>query len=857
MKIKKYKLILSLTISLLISSQIIYAAPKTIIYEGEECYPPFKCVEDNEVHGFEVDLNRHIFRSQDYKFKYVNNSWDNVYAKLKGGEIDTCGLLAVNEERKKEVLFSNTVLRAYISIYSKKDKPQITLKDLKRYRVGVGNDQYSEFILLNDAAIKNYASFVNIEDAIDALDEGSIDVLFENQEVVNYYLIEKGLKGKIIPQETNLFPVDVAYGVSKSNPELVDYINKRLDTIRKMGIYEELYRKYFFQPSSYYKEWQRNRNLLIALGALILFILLQLYIRYLKKKISKAYLGLRKQHEWLRITLSSIGDAVITTNEKGVVTFSNFETQKLLGLSESELTGKKLDKLLSRLSGNSANSYRIPIEEVISQGLVISIESNISLVTKEGERLLTGTAAPIRNDSGVIIGTVIVLKDITELKRTEEIIYNMEYYDSLTGLPNRSLFSDRLNMALAQARRNGQMCALIILDLDNFKTINDTLGHSVGDILLKQVGEKIKSYLREVDTVARLGGDEFVILQPQIRDISDSTKVADRILEKFQRSWILEGREYYITASMGIAIYPNDGQDEQVLFKNADTALYRAKEVGRNNYQLFTESMNTKVMQKLETENSLRRAIEREEFVLFYQPQVDISSGKIVGMEALLRWYRQNYGLVPPLDFIPLAEESGLIVPIGEWVLRTACRQNKKWIDSGVEPQLIAVNLSARQFQQQNLVEMIDNVLNETGLEPTLLELEITESTAMQDLNFTIAVLNQLRERGIRISLDDFGTGYSSLNYLKRLPINTLKIDKSFVRDITSNSSEEAIAKSVISLAHTMKLTVVAEGVETKEQLSFLKDERCDKVQGYLFSRPLPADEIEKMLRNKDCFKDT
>ncbi|MFZ5990062.1 MAG: putative bifunctional diguanylate cyclase/phosphodiesterase, partial [Bacillota bacterium] len=463
---------------------------------------------------------------------------------------------------------------------------------------------------------------------------------------------------------------------------------------------------------------------------------------------------------------------------------------------------------------------------------------------------------PIRNDASVIIGTIIVLKDITELKRTEEIIYNMEYFDSLTGLPNRTLFSDRLNMALAQARRNNQQSALIILDLDNFKTINDTLGHSVGDLLLKQVGEKIKSYLREVDTVARLGGDEFVILQPQINDISDATKVADRILEKFQCPWILEDKEYYITASMGIAIYPNDGQDEQTLFKNADTAMYRAKEVGRNNYQMFAESMNRKVLQKLETENNLRRAVEKEEFVLFYQPQIDILSGKIVGMEGLLRWYRPGFGLVPPMDFIPLAEESGLIIPIGEWVLRTACRQNKEWIDSGIEPLIIAVNLSARQFQQQNLVEAIEKALLETGLPPTLLELEITESTAMEDLNFTIEVLTQLRDKGIRISLDDFGTGYSSLNYLKRLPINTLKIDKSFVHDITSNANEEAIAKSVISLAHKMMLTVVAEGVETNEQLSFLKEQRCDKVQGYLFSKPLPADEIEKLLRNRNQFKE-
>ncbi|HOP93004.1 MAG TPA: EAL domain-containing protein [Acetivibrio thermocellus] len=581
---------------------------------------------------------------------------------------------------------------------------------------------------------------------------------------------------------------------------------------------------------------------------------MQVYIRHLKKKISKAYRELRKQHEWLRITLSSIGEAVITTDENGTVTFSNYEIQKMLGLSEEEILGKKLDKLLSGLVDKREKVYKIPIEEVVNRGSMIKLETDLSLVTPGGRRLVEGTVAPIRNDSDVIIGTVVALKDITEIKKKDEILYNMEYYDPLTGLPNRSLFSDRLKMALAQSKRNNEMCALIILDLDNFKAINDTLGHSVGDMLLKQVAEKIKGYLREVDTVARIGGDEFIIIQPQIKDINDATRAADRILKKFQQPWILEGKEYYITASMGIGIYPNDGEDPQTIFKNADTALYRAKELGRNNYQLYTESMNQKVLQRLDIENSLRRAIEKEEFVLFYQPQIDIKTGKIVGFEALLRWYHPDYGLMPPMEFIPVAEDSGLIVVIGEWVLETACRQNKKWIECGLEPHLISVNLSARQFQRSNIVEVIDRIRSSTGLAPELLELEITESTAMQDLSFTIDVLNQLRKKGIRVSLDDFGTGYSSLNYLRQLPIDTLKIDKSFVQDIRANSKEEAIAKTVISLAHKLDLTVVAEGVETKEQLLFLKKEKCDKAQGYLFSKPLPAEEIEKMLRDKKCF---
>lgn len=854
MKINCFKIVLCIFLMLLIVCQSAYSNTDTIIYETELYYPPIKFMEGDEVHGFEIELNKYIFSNNDYEFEYEFNTWEEVYAKIKKGEIDTCGLLVVNSERKKDVLFSNTVLNIYISIYSKKTSQNIDIKDLGKYRVGVGKEQYSEYILKNSIGISNYESFVSIEEAVDALNDGKIDVIFENQDVVNHFLIEKGLRGKITAHKTNLFPADVAYGVSKTNPRLVEYINERLDSVRESGIYEELYRKHFFMTSDYYKRSQKVKNVIAMLAALVIFILLQFYIRYLKKKISRAYRELRKQHEWLRITLSSIGDAVITTDENGIITFSNFETQKLLGLSEAEISGERLDKLLSGLVDKDSNVYKIPVGEVVSQGVIVNLENNISLISNYEKKLISGNVAPIRNDLGMIIGTVIALKDITEMKKKEEILYNMEYYDSLTGLPNRSLFTDRLKMALAQSKRNKEMCALIILDLDNFKAINDTLGHSVGDMLLKQVSEKIKGYLREVDTVARIGGDEFIIIQPQIKEISDATKAADRILGKFQQPWRLEGKDYYITASMGIGIYPNDGEDPQTIFRNADTALYRAKELGRNNYQLYTESMNQKVFQRLDIENSLRRAIEREEFVLFYQPQVDINSGGIVGLEALLRWYHPDYGLVPPMEFIPIAEESGFIVTISEWVLTTACMQSKKWIDSGLDPHLIAVNLSARQFQQYDLVEVIDRIRCNSRLEPRLLELEITESTAMQDLNFTIDVLNQLRKKGIRVSLDDFGTGYSSLNYLRQLPIDTLKIDKSFVRDITANSKEEAIAKSVISLAHKLKLTVVAEGVETNEQLLFLKKEGCDKAQGYLFSKPLPADEIEKMLRDRKRF---
>lgn len=836
--------------SIFISCQVVYGDKPVVVYQSEDNYPPYKFSQNGKFNGFEIELSNIIFADGDYNVEFSTDSWSRVYDGVANDKIDTCGLVAINEERKRELLFSNVVLKGYISIYTRSDFNIVSVKDLEQYHVGVGYKQYTEEILHDVVGIKNYSTFSTVEEALEALDKGTIDVLFENQEAVNYYLIEKELKTRIKSQESNLYPVQLAYGVRKGNKDLVKYVNKKLEYLISTGEYENLYQKYFGAHSEYYDNYHRNKFIFITVLIIIIFILLQVHIKRLKKKITRAYRELRKHHEWLEVTISSIGEAIIATDEKGVIMFTNLEAQKMFSLSEDEFMKKCLNEVLGGLMDENGAPCSFSVEEVINRGVKLNLESISVLASTDGnEHLVTGAILPIRNELGEIIGTVSAIKDITEIKRSEKRIYDMEYYDSLTGLPNKALFSDRLNMALANARRSGLKCAIIILDLDNFKTINDTLGHACGDEILKQMGEKIKGYIREVDTVARFAGDEFIILQPNVRLLTDITRAVERIIEKFQKPWILEGREYYVTASIGIAVYPNDGEDEQTLIRNADIAMYKAKETGKNSYEMFMESMNKNIIDKLDMENSLRHALEKEEFVLFYQPQIDIKTGNIIGVEALIRWNREGIGLVPPMEFIPMIEESGLIIPLGEWVLRAACMQNVEWIRKGIKPVLIAVNLSAKQFQQQNLVKIIENVLNETGLDPKLLELEITESIAMQDIDFTIAVLKELREKGIRISLDDFGTGYSSLNYLKMLPIDTLKIDKSFVRDITSNSNEEAIAKSVISLAHKMHLSVVAEGVETKEQLEFLKEHMCDKVQGFLLSKPLQANEAEILLR--------
>lgn len=457
------------------------------------------------------------------------------------------------------------------------------------------------------------------------------------------------------------------------------------------------------------------------------------------------------------------------------------------------------------------------------------------------------------SDENVVKQLKIELDDLRRqvadmVKEKQETNIYQSINDPLTGLPNRILFKDRLNLALAQARRNSQILAVILLGIDRFKVINDSLGHTVGDRLLQQVSIRLSALMRKSDTVARLGGDEFAVIAMDIGKDENAARVSQKIMETFSQPFIIGGHELYVTLSIGVATFPNDGEEAETLIINADTAMYRAKEQGRNTYRLYTPEMNAKALQRLELENSLRRAVDRGEIEVFYQPKVNIKTGVIGGSEALVRWRHRERGLVSPAEFIPLAEETGLIIPIGEWVLRTACGQNRKWMDAGYPPLRVAVNISARQFQQKNLVERVDRILRETGLDPRRLELEITESVAMQDAEFTIKMLREFKERGITISLDDFGTGYSSLNYLKRFPLNNLKIDQSFIKNITTDTDDEAIASAVIVLAQNLKLEVVAEGVETQEQLDILRERQCNEMQGYLFGRPVPAGEFEKLL---------
>jgi diguanylate cyclase (GGDEF)-like protein/PAS domain S-box-containing protein len=457
---------------------------------------------------------------------------------------------------------------------------------------------------------------------------------------------------------------------------------------------------------------------------------------------------------------------------------------------------------------------------------------------------------PDFGEDGAVIGYFVMLTDVTERKRDEQMLYFLANHDHLTALPNRNLFSEHLSMAIAQAARSGEKVAALFIDLDRFKNVNDTLGHQIGDALLQQVARRFRGCLRESDLVARLGGDEYTVMMHPVRDLQEVAACAQKLINVLSSPFEVNGHELFVTGSIGISIYPDDASDASTLLKNADIAMYRSKEQGKNTYQFYSNEATAATFEHLMLETSLRHALEREEFVLHYQPIVDLRSGRVTGMEALIRWQHPDLGTVSPARFIPLAEETGLIIPIGQWVLEQACREVRALHEHGFADLHVAVNLSPKQFRQRDLARNIARVLKQGSLDPGCLELEVTESV-MENADSAIRTLHDLKAMGVHLSIDDFGIGYSSLSHLKRFPIDALKVDQSFVRDITSDENDAAITSAVIAMGHSLRLTIIAEGVETEEQLAFLRERECHKAQGYLFGRPMPAASLQALLAEK------
>jgi diguanylate cyclase (GGDEF)-like protein/PAS domain S-box-containing protein len=556
-----------------------------------------------------------------------------------------------------------------------------------------------------------------------------------------------------------------------------------------------------------------------------------------------------EEKERAQVTLNSIGDAVICTDISGNITFLNLVAVRMTGWSRDEAAGRPMAEVFHVLDATSRKTTPNPMEMAVRQNRTMHLPSNCILIQRDGGEIpIEDSIAPIHDREGRVTGVVIVFRDVSSGQTMALQLAYSAHHDFLTGLPNRKLLNDRVSQAILTATRYMNKVAVLFLDLDGFKHINDSLGHSIGDRVLQSVAKRLVDSVRGSDTVSRQGGDEFVVLLSEVAHSEGVAIAARRLLQVGAEPHSIGQHELYVTACIGVSVYPEDGMDVETLIKNADTAMYQAKENGRQSYQFFEPAMNVRAVERQSIEGSLRRALERQEFTVHYQPKINLRTGEISGAEALIRWTHPTRGPVSPAQFIPVAEDCGLILPIGNWVLLEACKQAQAWVEAGLPLGTMGVNISAVEFRNENFLEGVFAILKDTGLNPNLLELELTESVLMKRPESTASVLRALRAKGVQVAVDDFGTGYSSLSYLQKFSIDALKIDQSFVRRITTAPDETTIVNAVISMAHSLKLRVVAEGVETIKELEFLEAHQCDEAQGYFFSRPVLPEQFAKLL---------
>jgi diguanylate cyclase (GGDEF)-like protein/PAS domain S-box-containing protein len=550
------------------------------------------------------------------------------------------------------------------------------------------------------------------------------------------------------------------------------------------------------------------------------------------------------------VTLNSIGDAVLCTDILGNITYLNLVAETMTGWCRAEAIGKPLAEVFRIIDGPTRKTARDPMEMAVAQNRTVGLTVNCVLIRRDGfESAIEDSAAPIHDRAGRITGAVIVFHDVSAARAMSVRMTHSAQHDFVTNLPNRLLLNDRISHSIVLAHRQNKSLAVIFLDLDRFKYINDSLGHAVGDRLLQSVSRRLLAGVRGSDTVSRQGGDEFVILLSEISHPEDAATSAKKILLSLSAPHSIAGQDLRVDGSIGISVYPGDGEDAETLIKNADTAMYHAKENGRNNFQFFKADMNLRAVERQSLEGNLREALAREEFLLHYQPKVNLDTGEITGVEALIRWQHPDRGLVAPAQFVPIAEDCGLILPIGRWVLREACRQAREWQEAGLPFNRISVNVSAAEFRSKNFLAEVSTSLKETGLEARYLDLELTESVLMHHAESSAAILHALKEIGVHLAVDDFGTGYSSLSYLQQFPIDILKIDKSFIHRLTGGLDDSPIVGAIVNMGKSLKLRVIAEGIETQQQLAFLQAQHCGEGQGYLFSRPIPAAQFTDLLK--------
>jgi diguanylate cyclase (GGDEF)-like protein/PAS domain S-box-containing protein len=559
--------------------------------------------------------------------------------------------------------------------------------------------------------------------------------------------------------------------------------------------------------------------------------------------------ALHVEKERAVVTLNSIGDAVLCTNISGNITYLNIVAEKMTGWLRAEAVGKPLAEVFRIIDGGTRQTARDPMEMAVEQNATVGLTVNCVLIRRDGyESAIEDSAAPIHDRSGRVIGAVIVFHDVSAARAMSLQMSHTAHHDVVTNLPNRLLLNDRITQSIALAHRQNRPIAVLFLDLDNFKNINDSLGHAAGDELLQSVSKRLISCVRASDTVSRQGGDEFAILLPEITHAQDAATCAGKIILALHAPHSVGTRTLHIGASIGISLYPKDGEDAGSLIKSADTAMYHAKERGRGNFQFFEAAMNLKAVQRQSMESELRRALANNEFLLQYQPKVNLDTGNITGVEALIRWQQPHRGLVPPSEFVPIAEDCGLIIPIGRWVMREACTQARAWQDAGLPHLRMAVNVCALEFREKGFVANVRTILSDTGLRPQYLVLELTERVLMENAESTAVLLEELKTMGVHLAVDDFGTGYSSLSYLRQFPIDVLKIDQSFIQKITSNLNDSTIIAAIIAMGRNLKHIVIAEGIETLEQVAYLQSQHCEEGQGFLLSPPVGAAQFGHLL---------
>lgn len=571
----------------------------------------------------------------------------------------------------------------------------------------------------------------------------------------------------------------------------------------------------------------------------------------LESRIEERTATLNQSLSLMRATLESSADGILVADNSGKINDLNNKFLEMFGISSAEIKNYNFDSLIQYITEQIDNStaFTSDLKQIKEQ----SKESCIGHINLKDKRILEYYTQPYTlNDK--TLGRIWSFRDITIRSSFEEKLQYQATHDVLTGLPNRVLLLDRIRQAIAKSDRNKKMFAVLFLDLDRFKLINDSLSHDVGDEVLRIVATRLQAHMRKEDTLVRLGGDEFVIVVENIKNENDIINFCNQLLGAFKEPFIVYEHKLILSTSIGISIYPKDGNSIDLLLRNSDTAMYHAKDLGTNQFQFYTEELNKQSLLRLEKEAELRSALENNEFFLYYQPQVDIKAEKLVSVEALIRWQHPTKGVILPVDFIPIAEETGLIVPIGEWVIRTACQQNKAWQDAGLTPIRVAVNITTKQFRLFNFIDMIKTILQETELQPEYLELELTENIIINNIDM-INNVHKLKEMGVQISLDDFGTGYSSLNYLREIPVDRIKIDQSYIQHIESGRGDDAIIQAIIAMAKSLNLEVLAEGVETKKQFEFLKAQKCAEVQGFYFSKPISSYECEKLLKDSKQLK--